>query len=54
MLLATERQLQIEHLLRERQQVRVTELSAYFGVSEPTIRRDLQKLEEVLAKTGAG
>lgn len=46
MLLATERQLQIEHLLRERQQVRVTELSAYFGVSEPTIRRDLQKLEE--------
>lgn len=46
MLLATERQLQIEHMLRERQQVRVAELSEYFGVSEPTIRRDLQRLEE--------
>jgi DeoR/GlpR family transcriptional regulator of sugar metabolism len=45
MLLATERLQQIEHMLRTRQHVRVAELSAHFEVSEPTIRRDLQKLE---------
>ncbi|HTK10909.1 MAG TPA: DeoR/GlpR family DNA-binding transcription regulator [Ktedonobacteraceae bacterium] len=45
MQLNTERLLQIEHLIQERQHVRVTELSERFGVSEPTIRRDLQKLE---------
>jgi DeoR/GlpR family transcriptional regulator of sugar metabolism len=45
MQLSTERLQQIEHLINERQHVRVTELSEHFGVSEPTIRRDLQKLE---------
>lgn len=45
MQLSTERLQQIEHLIKERQHVRVTELSEHFGVSEPTIRRDLQKLE---------
>src|SRR2546429_5822516 len=43
--LSVERQQQIEHIIKERQHVSVSELSAYFGVSEPTIRRDLQKLE---------
>ncbi len=38
---------QIEHIIKERHHVRVTELSAYFGVSEPTIRRDLHKLESM-------
>lgn len=40
-----ERLQQIEHFIKERQHARVAELSNYFGVSEPTIRRDLQKLE---------
>src|SRR5438067_2954658 len=47
MQLTIERQQQIEHLIKERRQVRVVELSKHFGVSEPTIRRDLQKLEEM-------
>ena len=47
MQLTIERQQQIEHLIKERQHVRVVELSKHFGVSEPTIRRDLQKLEEM-------
>jgi DeoR/GlpR family transcriptional regulator of sugar metabolism len=47
MQLTAERLQQIEHLIKERQHVRVVELSEYFGVSEPTIRRDLQKLEEM-------
>ncbi len=45
MQLTTERLQQIEHIIAERQHVRVTELSEHLGVSEPTIRRDLQKLE---------
>jgi DeoR/GlpR family transcriptional regulator of sugar metabolism len=45
MQLVTERLQRIEHIIRERQYVRVTELSEHLGVSEPTIRRDLQKLE---------
>ncbi|QBD80568.1 DeoR/GlpR transcriptional regulator [Ktedonosporobacter rubrisoli] len=45
MLFSTERLQQIEHIVKERQHVRVAELSEYLGVSEPTIRRDLQKLE---------
>ncbi len=45
MQLTAERLQQIEQLIKERRHVRVTELSEYFGVSEPTIRRDLQKLE---------
>lgn len=43
--LTTERLEQIEHIVKERQHVRVTELSEYLGVSEPTVRRDLKKLE---------
>src|SRR5215469_16838573 len=45
MQLANERLQQIEHIIRERQHIRVAELSEILGVSEPTIRRDLQKLE---------
>lgn len=45
MQLANERLQQIEHLIKERQHIRVAELSETLGVSEPTIRRDLQKLE---------
>lgn len=45
MQLTAERLQQIEHLIKERQHIRVTELSEYLGVSEPTVRRDLQKLE---------
>jgi DeoR/GlpR family transcriptional regulator of sugar metabolism len=45
MQLNTERLQQIERIIKERQHVRVIELSEHFGVSEPTIRRDLQKLE---------
>ncbi|GHO43293.1 DeoR/GlpR family DNA-binding transcription regulator [Ktedonospora formicarum] len=44
-LLTTARLEQIEHIVKERQHIRVTELSEYLGVSEPTIRRDLKKLE---------
>lgn len=47
MQLTAERLQQIEHILKERQHMRVAELSQYLGVSEPTIRRDLQKLEEM-------
>src|SRR5919205_427977 len=47
MQLNVERLHQIERMIKERQYVRVIELSEYFGVSEPTIRRDLQKLEEM-------
>lgn len=45
MQLANERLQQIEHIIRERQHIRVAVLSEMLGVSEPTIRRDLQKLE---------
>src|SRR5579884_900404 len=47
MQLANERLQQIEHIIRERQHIRVVELSEHLGVSEPTIRRDLQKVEEM-------
>jgi DeoR/GlpR family transcriptional regulator of sugar metabolism len=47
MQLNTERLQLIERFINERQHVRVAELSKYFAVSEPTIRRDLQKLEEM-------
>lgn len=47
MQLNTERLQLIERFINERQHVRVAELSKYFEVSEPTIRRDLQKLEEM-------
>jgi DeoR/GlpR family transcriptional regulator of sugar metabolism len=45
MQLTVERLQQIELFIKEHQHARVTELSEHFGVSEPTIRRDLQKLE---------
>src|SRR6266571_2890640 len=47
MQLANERLQQIEHIIRERQHIRVAELSEHLGVSEPTVRRDLQKLEAI-------
>jgi DeoR/GlpR family transcriptional regulator of sugar metabolism len=43
---STERLQRIEHLLKEQRHVRVAELSQYLGVSEPTVRRDLQRLEK--------
>jgi DeoR/GlpR family transcriptional regulator of sugar metabolism len=43
--LATERQDQIERFIREHRRATVGELSHFFEVSEPTIRRDLEKLE---------
>ncbi len=46
MQLTTERLQRIEHFIKEHRHVRVAELSQYLGVSEPTIRRDLQKLEK--------
>jgi DeoR/GlpR family transcriptional regulator of sugar metabolism len=47
MQLAAERLEQIAHFIKTHQHVRVSELSKHFGVSEPTIRRDLQRLEEM-------
>jgi DeoR/GlpR family transcriptional regulator of sugar metabolism len=44
--LAAGRLQQIQRLVQEQQQVRVAELSERLGVSEPTVRRDLQKLED--------
>jgi len=44
--LSAERQRQIVQLLAERRRATVAELSEYFGVSEATIRRDLEKLNE--------
>lgn len=41
----TERLQQIELFIKKQKQVTVAELSNYLGVSQPTIRRDLQKLE---------
>ena len=43
--LKIERQAQIRRLAKEKRQVTVTELSAVFGVSEATIRRDLEELD---------
>jgi DeoR/GlpR family transcriptional regulator of sugar metabolism len=45
--LTTERLQEIEYLVKQRQHIRVTELSTQLGVSEPTIRRDLKKLESM-------
>lgn len=45
MLLNTERQQQIAQVIRERKRATVAELSEHFGVSEATIRRDLEKLD---------
>jgi len=45
MLLNTERQQQIAQFIRERKRATVAELSERFGVSEATIRRDLEKLD---------
>jgi DeoR/GlpR family transcriptional regulator of sugar metabolism len=42
--LSIERQDQIENFIRENRRATVGELSQYFKVSEPTIRRDLDKL----------
>jgi DeoR/GlpR family transcriptional regulator of sugar metabolism len=44
--LAEQRLAQIRQLLRQRHAVRVEELSAELGVSAPTIRRDLSKLDQ--------
>lgn len=53
---AEERQDKIAVLLEERGSARVTELSEYFNVSEATIRRDLQEMEEkrLLRRTHGG
>jgi len=45
MLLNTERQQQITQFIRERKRATVAELGERFGVSEATIRRDLEKLD---------
>lgn len=45
MLLNTERQHQIAQFIREHKRATVAELSEHFGVSEATIRRDLEKLD---------
>ncbi len=44
-MLNVERQRQISQLIEEKALATVAELSTYFGVSEATIRRDLEKLE---------
>ncbi|ABK99065.1 DeoR/GlpR family DNA-binding transcription regulator [Pelobacter propionicus] len=55
-LLPAERHLRIRELLRERVTIRVTELSEKLGVSEMTIRRDLEALERqgALERTHGG
>ena len=45
-MLAIERKNQILTILQDEKKVVVAELSAKFGVSEETIRRDLEKLEK--------
>lgn len=45
-LLVAERHRRIVELVNERSSIRVTELSDIFGVTEETIRRDLEKLEK--------
>ena len=45
-MLAIERRNQILEQLQREKRVVVSELSAFFGVSEETIRRDLEKLSE--------
>ena len=45
-MLAIERKNEILGKLRAEQRVLVSELAAYYGVTEETIRRDLDKLEK--------
>ena len=45
-MLAIERKNEILRKLRAEQRVLVSELAAYYGVTEETIRRDLDKLEK--------
>jgi DeoR/GlpR family transcriptional regulator of sugar metabolism len=45
-MLVAERQRKIVDIVNERSSIRVTELSNIFGVTEETIRRDLEKLEK--------
>ncbi|MDY0393657.1 DeoR/GlpR family DNA-binding transcription regulator [Virgibacillus halophilus] len=45
-MLVAERQQKIVGLVNERKSIRVTELSQIFGVTEETVRRDLEKLEK--------
>ena len=53
--LKIERQAQIRRLAKEKRQVTVTELSSVFGVSEATIRRDLEELDgQGLQRTHGG
>lgn len=55
-MLAIERKKKIMSLLQENNSVLVPELSKYFGVTEETIRRDLEKLEKegLLIRTYGG
>ncbi|WP_102275773.1 DeoR/GlpR family DNA-binding transcription regulator [Cytobacillus massiliigabonensis] len=45
-MLVAERQEKISDIVNERGSIRVSELSGLFGVTEETIRRDLEKLEK--------
>lgn len=56
MLFSEERRRQITSLLAQKQRVTVNDLSCQFGVSEPTIRKDLAHLEQqgVLMRTHGG
>lgn len=53
---AEERQREISSILHENGSVKVNELSEHFGVSEATIRRDLQEMDskKLLKKTHGG
>lgn len=55
-LLVAERRAQIAKQVEAKGSVRVSELSAYFGVTEETIRRDLEELErqQILKRTYGG
>jgi DeoR family fructose operon transcriptional repressor len=55
-MLAVERQSRIAQLINERQTVSVAELGTLFDVSDMTIRRDLERLEErgILERTHGG
>ena len=46
-MLAEERREWIANRLREEKRVSVSDLAPHFGVSEETIRRDLEKLEDM-------
>jgi len=55
-MLAIERQSRIVQLINERQTLSVAEMAALFGVSDMTIRRDLERLQErgILERTHGG